>query len=102
MPSSSRARPKCVGVFSGEFLGQRPMRIVALKDVVAITVKTQRDALSGDHGVQGAQITNGIFRLQLKLRGQDPAAAISASTTFLRRSQFGSSQNAPHRFAAER
>ena len=97
--------------------------------------------MSGDHGVQGAQITNGIFRLKLKLRGQDltggiilkahqselrtatfepvvatgigehhhakarawdPAAAISASTTFLRRSQFGSSQNAPHRLAAER
>src|SRR6202045_1564113 len=90
---------------------------------------------------KGAQITHGIFRLPLKLRGQDlpsgvilkahqselgtaafqpivatgigehhhaearardSTTAISASATFLRRGQFGSSQNTPRRFAAER
>jgi hypothetical protein len=39
------------GLFSGELFGQGPMGIVALEDAVAITVKTERDAVRGDHGV---------------------------------------------------
>src|ERR1700736_2811845 len=34
-------------------------------------------------------------------RARDSTTAILASAALLRRSQFGSSQNAPHRFAAE-
>src|ERR1700674_5544851 len=67
----------CRSLFSGKLLGQRPMRIVALEDGVAIAVETQRNTVGGDHVVQSAQITKGIFRLKLKLRGQDLTGGVA-------------------------
>ena len=47
------------------------MRIVALEDGMTITVEAERDAVSGDHGVQRAQIADGIFGFELEVRGED-------------------------------
>jgi hypothetical protein len=56
-------------LFSGELFGQSPVGIVALEDAVAVAVQAEGDAVSGDHGVQSAEITESVFRLELKVNG---------------------------------
>src|SRR5271167_4506762 len=63
-------------LFSGELFGQGPVSIVALEDAVAIAVEAERDAVSGDHGVQGAEIAEGIFGFELEVSGQDLAGGV--------------------------
>jgi hypothetical protein len=55
--------------FSGELFGQGPVGIVALKDAMAVAVEAEGDAVSANHGVQGAEITESVFRLELKVSG---------------------------------
>ena len=43
------------GLLTGELFGDGPVGIVALKDAVAIAIETERHAVSGDHGAQGAE-----------------------------------------------
>src|ERR1017187_1836406 len=63
-------------LFSGEFFGERPVRIVALKDTVTVAVEAEGHAVSGDHGVQSAQISNGVFGFELEVRGENLTGGI--------------------------
>ncbi len=63
-------------LFSGELFGQGPVGIVALEDAVAVAVEAERDAVGGDHGVQGAEIADGIFGFELEVSGQDLAGGV--------------------------
>ena len=63
-------------LFSGKLFGEGPVWIVALEDVVAVAVETERDAVGGNHGVQGAEIAEGIFGFELEVSGQDLAGGI--------------------------
>src|SRR5271170_8505634 len=67
MPSSSRARPNRVG-------------IVALEDAVAVAIEAERHAVSGDHGVQGAHIAEGVFGFELEVSGEDLAGGVVLKT----------------------
>ena len=64
------------GLFSGELFGEGPVGIVALEDAVTIAVEAERDAVGGDHGVQGAEIADGIFGFELKVSGEDLAGGV--------------------------
>src|SRR5678809_982635 len=64
------------GLFSGQLFGENPVGIVALEDAVTITVEAERDAVGGDHGVQGAEIADGIFGFELKVSGEDLAGGV--------------------------
>src|SRR5450432_1276525 len=129
------------GLFSGELFGEGPVRIVALEDGVAVAIEAERNAVGGDHGVQGAEIAEGIFGFELEVSGEDLTGsvvlkadegehgtaafepvvtagigerhhakaragraprAIFSRPALLRRSQFGSAQDAPHGLAADR
>src|ERR1017187_9103764 len=52
------------------------MGIVALEDAVAVAIEAERDAVGGDHEVQGAEIADGIFSFELEVRGQDLAGSV--------------------------
>jgi hypothetical protein len=43
---------------------------------MAIAIQAEGDAMSGDHGAQSAEITKGVFRFELKVRGEDLAGGI--------------------------
>src|SRR5208283_3661914 len=51
-------------LFSGELLGEGPVRIVALEDAVAVAVKAERDAVREDHGAQRARSEEHTSELQ--------------------------------------
>ena len=77
MPSSSRGASQLGRrLFSGELFGQGPVGIVALEDAVAVAIEAERNAVSGDHGVQGAEIAEGIFGFELEVGGQDLAGSV--------------------------
>src|SRR6476646_9386069 len=59
------------GLLAGELFGEGPAGIVALEDAVTVAVEAERDAVGGDHGVQGAEIADGIFGFELKVSGED-------------------------------
>ena len=63
-------------LFSGELFGHGPVGIVALKDAVAVAVEAERHAVSGDHGVQSAEITESVFRFELKVSREDLAGGV--------------------------
>jgi hypothetical protein len=71
--SASELRGK---LFSSQLFGEGPAGIVALEDAVAIAVEAERDAVGGDHGVQGAEIADGIFGFELEVSGQDLAGGV--------------------------
>jgi hypothetical protein len=50
--------------------------IVALEDAVAIAVKAEGDTVSHDHGMHSAEITESVFRFQLKVSGEDLAGGV--------------------------
>ena len=52
------------------------MGVVALEDAVAVAIEAKRDAVSGDHGAQSAQIADGIFGFELDVHGQDLAGGV--------------------------
>ena len=52
------------------------MGIVALEDAVAVAVEAQRHAVSGDHGVQSAEIAESVFGFQLEVGGEDLAGSV--------------------------
>ena len=58
-------------MFSDELFGQGPVGIVALEDAVAVAIEAERDAVSGDHGAQSAEIAESIFGFELEVSGQD-------------------------------
>ena len=58
-------------LFSGELFGDGPVGIVALEDAMAVAVEAERDAVSDNHGVQGAEIAEGIFGFELEVSGED-------------------------------
>jgi hypothetical protein len=64
------------GLFSGELFGQAPVGIVALEDAVAVAIEAERDAVSGDHGAQSAEIAEGIFGFALEVSGQDLSGGV--------------------------
>src|ERR1700728_113689 len=66
----------CRSLFTSELLGEGPVGIVALEDAVAVTVEAERDAVSEDHGLQGAEIPHGIFWFELKVSGKDPTGGV--------------------------
>jgi hypothetical protein len=68
------------GLLTGELFGDGPVRIVALEDAVAIAVKTERDAVGGNQGAQGAQIAEGVFGFELKMSGQDLLGGVVLKT----------------------
>ena len=77
MPSSVESASELGGrLFSGELFGEGPVGIVALEDGVTIAVETERDAVGGDHGVQGAEIADGIFGFELEVSGEDLAGGV--------------------------
>ena len=43
---------------------------------MAIAVEAERDAVGGDHGVQRAQIADGIFGFELEVSGEDLAGGV--------------------------
>jgi hypothetical protein len=127
-------------LFSSELFGQSPVGIVALEDAVAVAVEAERNAVCGNHGVQGAEIADRIFGFELEVRGEDLAGgvileseerelraatfepvmtagigehhhaetgtgdatrAVLPGPTFLRRRQFGGTQEAAHGLAAD-
>jgi hypothetical protein len=63
-------------LLSGELFGHGPVGMVALEDAVAVAVEAERNAVSGDHGVRRAHIAEGVFRLELKMSGEDLAGGI--------------------------
>jgi hypothetical protein len=63
-------------LLSGELFGESPVGIVALKDAVAIAVQAEGDAMSGDHGVQSAEITESVFGFELKVGREDLAGGV--------------------------
>src|SRR5271167_2616399 len=63
-------------LFAGELFGQGPVGIVALEDAVAVAVEAERHAVRGDHGVQSAQIAEGVFGFELKMSGEDLAGGV--------------------------
>src|ERR1700730_15242948 len=63
-------------LFSGELFGEGPVRIVVLKDGVAVVVEAKRNAVGNDHGVQSAQIAEGIFGFELEVSGEDLAGGV--------------------------
>jgi hypothetical protein len=67
-------------LFAGELFGERPVRVVALEDAVAIAIEAEGYAVRGDEGVQSAQIADGIFGFELEVRGQDLAGGIVLKT----------------------
>src|SRR5580700_10332821 len=67
-------------LFTRELFGQGPVVIVALKDAVAIAVQAEGDAVSSDHGVQGAEIAESVFRFELKVSGEDLAGGVVLKT----------------------
>jgi hypothetical protein len=67
-------------LFSGKFLGARPVRIITLKDIVAVAIQTQRDAMRGDHGVQHTQIAKRIFGFELETCGKDLTGGVILKT----------------------
>src|SRR5664280_1022699 len=71
-------RPSQLGgsLFSGELFGQGPVGIVALEDAVAVVVEAERDAMSGDHGAESAEIAERIFGFELEVSGQDLAGGV--------------------------
>jgi hypothetical protein len=44
------------GLGQAKFADQTVLGIVALEDAVAVAIETERDAMRGDHGLQGAKI----------------------------------------------
>src|SRR5260221_1652126 len=67
-------------LFSGELFGESPVQIVALKDGVTVAVKTERNAVGRDHGMQGEEIAHGIFGFALEVSGQDLCGSIVLKT----------------------
>ena len=65
---------------SGELFGEGPVRVVALEDGVAVAVEAERNAVGGDHGVQGAEIADGIFGLELEVSGENLAGGVILKT----------------------
>src|SRR5208283_3957034 len=63
-------------LFTGELFGEGPVGIVALEDGVTVAIEAERDAMGGDHGVEGAEITDGIFGFELEVRGEDLAGGV--------------------------
>ena len=63
-------------LFAGELFGHGPVGIVALENAVTIAVQAERHAVSADHGVQGAQIAEGVFRFELKMGREDLAGGV--------------------------
>ena len=63
-------------LFSGKLLSERPVGVIALKDIVAVAIETQRDAMGGDHGLEYVEIAKGIFGFELEARGQDLTGGI--------------------------
>src|SRR5208282_2366869 len=63
-------------LFSGELFGQGPVGIVALEDAVAVAVEAERDAVSGDHAAESAEIAESIFGFALEVSGQDLAGGV--------------------------
>src|SRR5207302_10852656 len=63
-------------LFSGQLFGKRPVRIVALEDGVAIAVEAERDTMSGNHGVERAEIAESVFGFELEVSGQDLAGRV--------------------------
>src|SRR5208282_713172 len=63
-------------LFSGELFGEGPMGIVALEDGVAVAVEAERDAMSGDHEVRGAEIAESVFGFELEVSGEDAAGGV--------------------------
>src|SRR5579864_1134378 len=63
-------------LFAGELFGQGPVGIVTLEDAVAVTVEAEGHAVSGDHGVQSAEIAERIFSFQLEMSGEDLAGSV--------------------------
>ena len=56
------------------------MGIIALKNIVAIAIQTQRDAIGSDHGMQNAQIAKRIFGFALEARGKDLTGGVILKT----------------------
>src|SRR5256885_13127219 len=79
-------------LFSGELFGESPVGIVALEDGVAVAVEAERDAVGGDHSVQGAEIAEGIFGFELEVSGQDLAGGVILKTD---ESEFGTTAFEP-------
>ncbi len=67
-------------LFSGELFGERPVRIVALENAVAVAIKTEGNAVGGDHGVQRTEIADGIFGFELEVSGEDLAGGVVLKT----------------------
>ena len=63
-------------LFSGELFGHGPVGIVALEDAVAVAIEAERNAMSGDHGAESAEIAEGIFGFELEVSGQDLAGGV--------------------------
>jgi hypothetical protein len=63
-------------LFSGELFGHGPVGIVALKDAVVVAIEAERDAMGGNHGVQGTEIAKGVFGFELKMGGEDLAGGV--------------------------
>jgi hypothetical protein len=63
-------------LFTGELFGHAPVGIVALEDAVAVAVEAERDAVRGDHGMQGSEIAEGVFGFELEVGGEDLTGGI--------------------------
>ena len=63
-------------LLAGELFGDCPVGIVTLEDAVAIAIETERDTVRGDHGVQSAEIAEGILGFELEMGGQDLTGGI--------------------------
>jgi hypothetical protein len=70
----------CGSLFSGELFGESPVRIVTLEDGVTVAIERERDAVGDDHGVQGAEIAEGIFGFELEVSGQNQAGGVILKT----------------------
>jgi hypothetical protein len=54
--------------------------MVALEDAVAVAVEAERDAMSGDHGAESAEIAEGIFGFELEMSGEDLTGGVILKT----------------------
>ena len=52
------------------------MRIVTLKDAVAVAVEAERDPMDGDHGMQGLKIAERVLGFELEVGRQDLAGGV--------------------------
>ena len=77
MPSSLESPSQLSGrLFSGELLGETPVRIVALEDGVTVVVEAEGKAVRKDHGMQSTKIAQRIFGFELEVSGQDLAGGV--------------------------